>query len=116
VTTFDHATTVLISRRYVVEVLARLHECPQTRRALHRSCHGTNRDLHDALRALAAAGAVHRTGTGASWDNRHAGEAAYALTAAGQRLVEHLSDIDTWTETYQRYLDQPERLPNPGIA
>jgi len=116
VTTFDHATTVLISRRYVVEVLAQLHESPQTLRALHRSCHGTNRDLHDALRALAAAGAIRRTGTGASWDDRRADEGAYALTAAGHRLVEQLSDIETWTETYRRYLDQPERFPDQRIA
>lgn len=107
-TTFDHTTIVLISRRYVVEMLAQLTERPHTLRALHRSCHGTHRELHDALRALAAAGAIRRTGTGGSWDTRHADEAAYALTAAGHRLAEHVSDIDAWTEAYQRYLDQPE--------
>jgi DNA-binding HxlR family transcriptional regulator len=112
VTTFDDATIVLISRPYVVEVLAQLNESPHILRTLHRSCHGTRHELHDALRALAAAGAISRTGTGGSWDTREADEGAYALTAAGHRLVERLSDIDTWTQAYQRYLDQSE----PGRA
>ena len=58
--TFDQATLALISRRHVVEVLAQLTEGPHTLRTLHRSCPGTRRELHDALRALAAAGAIRR--------------------------------------------------------
>jgi DNA-binding HxlR family transcriptional regulator len=112
VTTFDHATVVLVSRRYVVELLAQLSEGPHTLRALHRSCHGSSRELHNALRALAAEGAIRRTGAGASWDNRHGDNGAYVLTAAGRRLVEHLSDVDTWTNAYQKYLDQVE--PHAG--
>ena len=103
--TFDHATLALISRRYVVEVLAQLSEGPHTLRALHRSCPGTRRELHDALRALAAATAIRRTGAGASWDTRRGDDSAYTLTTAGDRLVEHLSDIDAWTDAYRRYLD-----------
>lgn len=105
-TTFDHATITLISRRYVVEVLAQLTEGPRTLRALHRGCHGSNRDVHDALRALAAAGAIHRTGTGASWDNhRDDDDGAYALTDVGRRLADHLNDLDAWTAAYRQYLD-----------
>ena len=103
--TFDHATLALISRRYVVEVLAQLSEGPHTLRALHRSCPGTRRELHDALRALAAAAAIRRKGPGASWDNRRGDDSAYTLTTAGHRLVEHLSDLDTWTDAYRRYRD-----------
>jgi len=100
VTTFDQATIVLISRRHVVEVLAQLNEGPQDLHNLYRTCHGGRRDLYDALRALAAAGAIRRTGTGASWDTRRRDDGTYALTAAGHNLVEHLSDIDAWTEAY----------------
>ena len=107
--TFDHATLALISRRHVVEVLAQLTEGPHTLRTLHRSCPGTRRELHDALRALAAAGAIRRTGVGGSWDTRPGDGSAYTLTTAGYRLVEQLSDIDAWTNAYQRYLGQPAR-------
>ena len=103
--TFDHATLALIGRRYVVEVLAQVSEGPHTLRTLHRRCPGTRRELHDALRALAAAAAIRRTGAGASWDARRGDDSAYTLTTAGDRLVEHLSDIDAWTDAYRRYLD-----------
>ena len=116
VTTFDQATIALISRQYVVEVLAQLNEGPQDLHTLHRTCHGSQRDLHDALRALAAAGALRRTGTGASWDTRRRDEGAYALTAAGHHLVEHLSDVDAWTEAYvgRSRSSMRARPPMPG--
>jgi DNA-binding HxlR family transcriptional regulator len=110
VSTFDHTTLALISRRYVVEVLAQLSEGPHTLRTLHRSCPGSRRELHDALRALAAAAAIRRAGVGASWDTRRGDDSAYTLTTSGDRLVEHLSDIDAWTDAYRRYLDH--RLPD----
>jgi hypothetical protein len=40
---------------------------------------GTRRELHDVLRALAAAGAIRRTGTGGSWDTRRRDGSAYTL-------------------------------------
>jgi DNA-binding HxlR family transcriptional regulator len=111
VTTFDRATIALISRRWVTEVLAELAEGPRTFRTLRRGCRGHGRELHDALRALAATGAIRRTGAGASWDSRPTDDGVYALTADGHRLVEHLSDLDAWTEAYQQSITarSPER-------
>jgi hypothetical protein len=58
---------------------ARLHESQRGDRGNRLGHPRTRRELHDVLRALAAAGAIRRTGTGGSWDTRRRDGSAYTL-------------------------------------
>ncbi len=91
-----------------VDALDALTEGTYTFAGLSKAARVPRRRLEPALRALAAEGAIRRSGPG-SWDGKAARDTRYALTATGYRLVAELSDIDVWTAFYERHLNGRRR-------
>jgi hypothetical protein len=101
VASFEPATIALISRPFVVEVLAALQESDHTLDSLRRCCRTRRRGAMAALRALTAAGAVARRGAAGSWDLPDRDDTRYTLTVAGHRLVDELGDVDRWVDAFR---------------
>jgi DNA-binding HxlR family transcriptional regulator len=97
----------LVDRRYAVEVLDALAGPPLTYRRLRRVLVAHRGQLTEALRALAAHGAIRAHGRCGSWDGPVDANACYELTDIGFGILDLLNRIEVWESIYRRYLDRP---------
>lgn len=96
----------LVDRPYVVEVLDALAGPPLTYRRLRGVLMAHRGQLTEALRALAAYGAIRGHGRYGSWDGPVDASACYELTDIGVGVLELLNRIEVWESMYRRYLDR----------
>lgn len=100
----EAALVRLVSQPHVVEVLDTLEGRPMTHRELCRVLRVFRRPVTEALRALAACGAIRRTNHQGSWDGRDPEATRYELTGAGHGILEVLQHIAVWEAIYERFL------------
>lgn len=83
----------LLGRRWALRVLWELRGEPHSFRSLRAACEGVSPAvLNTRLAELREAGLVER------------GDAGYALSALGRRLIEALTPLDAWARRWARSL------------
>ena len=99
---------VLLSRPYVLAALMALVERPHTLRSLRRTIGASPRGVVDAIRRLAAHGALDRAGISGSWDEI-AYLGVYGLTPAGRLLAYQVIDLAAWAARHEREIGPAAR-------
>jgi DNA-binding HxlR family transcriptional regulator len=89
----------VVLRPHLAEVLVALLDGPATEHRLRALV--PRRLLADALRGLAALGAVTRGGDAGSWDTTERASSEYVLTDRGRALAAELGKLDVWVAAYE---------------
>lgn len=101
----------IVGQRYAADLLVELAHRPGTAEQLRSRVIASRRGITDALRGLAALGAVRRCGHDGTWDVAAPDTIRYELTPQGVEWAAQLDRYDVWVAICDRYLrdgDSPE--------